>query len=362
MAGCCVTTNPDNGKVKSPGRKRRNIRFNHLTFRGAVESEGFSEFKMLLDIRGASGVNIEKCNFVGFRGDGVYIDAVKAPGRILHSSGITISGCLFDGVNRDNRNGISVIDCDGIAIVKCLFMNTSRPDMPGAIDFEPDYRYDIIRNIMVSGDRFENIGGGYVIAVSIPGAVGRLDHPLENVEISGNHILGDGTSGGIYVGQTQLAGGKTQPNNILISGNIVQNTKRAFMVFGVKGAVMAGNVFEDCALDPYISYSQKNINVMNMKVTGNTFKDLSVKNRVGIAVFGASGLEFRNNVFDNTHLLFRRHGGPDDYISIVNNTFKGPRTTAPVQRDIGNVTYSGHNRIAGNTFLGNDTVLLPAER
>jgi hypothetical protein len=100
---------------------------------------------------------------------------------------------------------------------------------------------------------------------------------------------------------------------------------------------------------------------MNMKVIGNTFKNLSKEDDAGISIFGVYNLEFRNNTFDNTALSFRRQGGPADYVVIENNVFKVPSVKVAVKRDMGNVTYPEHNRIAGNTFQGSNTVLLPAK-
>ena len=41
-----------------------------------------------------------------------------------------------------------------------------------------------------------------------------------------------------------------------------------------------------------------NINVRDMEIIGNTFKNLSQEDGVGISIFGAYNLEFKNNSFD----------------------------------------------------------------
>jgi hypothetical protein len=365
----CISTNYHNARTNSPMNPHNNIKFSNITFLGTVATDGFSEFMPLLDIRGSRNVYISKCNFIGFRGDGVYIGVTGASDKIYHNSEIIISGCIFDGVNKNNRNGVSIIDCDGIVIEKCKFRNTSRSDMPGAIDFEPDYKYNIIRNIVLSQNSFENIGGNNIIQISINNKLARLDNPIENVEITKNVINGDGKSNGIYIGQPQLADDQATPNNILISDNLVRNTKRSFMVFGVRGVRMVNNIFEECALDPYISYSEKNINVSDMIITGNTFKNLSKENGNGISIFGVKNLEVSDNIFDNigkadgtsgNALFFRMHGGPAEIVTIVNNTFKGSNIKVPIQRDRGQITFPEHNRIGGNIFQGDNSVFLPA--
>ena len=366
----CITTNPNNSKIRRGGSVVSNITFTELTFRGTVDTDGFSEFFMLLDIRGASNVSITRCNFTGFRGDGIYIGDVKIAGKELHNSNIKVSECIFDGINKDNRNGISIIDCDGLLIEKCTFINCSRTDMPGAIDVEPNEKYDTVKNISIKGNRFENIGGNNIIQISIPFKLSKLDSPLQNVEITKNVIEGDGKANGIYVGQSQLSDDRTTPNSIVISDNVVRNTKRSFMVFGVKGVKIANNVFEDCDESPCLSYSEKNINIMNVMITGNTFKDLSRNDGAGISIFGARHLELRGNTFDNigkvggaggNALFFRRQGGPVDYVTIENNTFKGDNTTVAIQREFGSETFQEHNRVKNNIFLSSDKVFLPAD-
>ncbi len=323
---------------------------------------------MLLDISGASNVSVTRCNFTGFRGDGIYIGEVKIAGKELHNSNIKVSECIFDGINKDNRNGISIIDCDGLFIEKCTFRNCSRTDMPGAIDVEPNYRYNIVKNISIKGNRFENIGGNNIIQISITFKLEKLNIPLQNVEISKNVIEGDGKANGIYLGQVRLADDRTTPNSVLISDNVVRHTKRSFMVFGVKGLRMAGNIFEGSEEDPYLSYSRKNINIMDVKITANTFKDLSKKDGTGISIFGVLNLEFRDNIFDNigkvdgtggNALFFRRTGGPADRVTIENNTFRGVNTKVAIQREWGNVTFPEHNRVKNNIFLSSDKVFLP---
>ena len=368
-AQCCISTNPNNAKTNFSKSSRNNIKFTAITFQGTVDSDGFSEFLPLLDIRGAMNVSVSKCNFIGFRGDGIYIGETGTRKEIYHNSKITISECIFDGVNKDNRNGVSVIDGEDIVIDKCMFKNMSRPDMPGAIDLEPNKRHNILKNIRISQNKFDNIGGSNIIQVSIPEALGSLDNAMQHIEITNNVIRGDGKQNGIYVGQRQFADDGTPPNNVLISDNVVANTKRSFMIFGVKDVRLTNNIFEECRNDPYISYSDKNINVRDMKVTGNTFRNLSKDDGAGISIFGTYNLEFKDNTFDNigkadgtfgNALHFRRHGGAAEYVTIENNTFKGRNTKVAVQRENGNITFPEHNRVGGNTFLGSDKVLLPA--
>lgn len=115
-----------------------------LKFVGQVVALGFNEFIHLLSLNGVRNCVVERCWFEGFRGDGVYIgsglnDALTPnPLTERHNVNVTVQNCYFDGINKDNRNGVSVIDGLGITIQDNFFTRTSRTSMPGPIDIEPD--------------------------------------------------------------------------------------------------------------------------------------------------------------------------------------------------------------------------------
>lgn len=365
----CVGTNPYNGKIKRGDLNPTDIKFINLGFRGTVDTDGFSEFFMLLDVRVASNIYVSKCSFTGFRGDGIYLGEKNLGGIESHNTKVTISECVFNGINKDNRNGISIIDCDGLLIEKCIFRNCSRPDMPGAIDIEPDNKYNVVKNIKIAENKFENIGGHTVIQLTIIFKLGQLSNAIQNIEIVNNIIVGNKSIDGIFIGQPQFADNNTLPNNILIYGNVVKNTNRPFIIFGFKNVIMSNNTFDGCDNAPCISYSEPNINIVDMKIVTNTFKNLSMNDGLGISIFGVHNISFKDNIFDNigkvdgtygNALYFRRHGGAADHVTLENNVFKGNNTKVAVQREKGNVTYPEHNRIKDNTCLCGESIFLPA--
>ena len=112
-----------------------NITIRDVRFLGTVAVDGFSEQKHLTSFNGVKNMLIENCDFVGFRGDGLYLGSGNSGGQERHNINVTIQSCFFDGVNNDNRNCISIIDGDNIFINNCNFQNSTKPGMPGAIDF-----------------------------------------------------------------------------------------------------------------------------------------------------------------------------------------------------------------------------------
>jgi len=112
----CCSVNPGTGGTPSIAGNKRDIQIQGIHFKGTVEKDGFQEHVHLLNINAATNVTISNCAFTGWRGDGIYIGSSNTAGVERHNKDITIEGCLFDGINNDNRNAISVIDGDGIKI------------------------------------------------------------------------------------------------------------------------------------------------------------------------------------------------------------------------------------------------------
>lgn len=142
----------------------KNITIQNITLLGKVVASGFSEFVHLISCHGVQNLLIDKCNITGFQGDGVYIGSSTTGTLERHNKAVKITNCYFDGINNDNRNGVSIIDCDDIEISGNTFINCTRSNMPGAIDFEPNNdTYAVIRNARVTNNHFENIGGNVAV-------------------------------------------------------------------------------------------------------------------------------------------------------------------------------------------------------
>jgi hypothetical protein len=354
-ANNCIEVNKGDGGSSNTQDNQRDIRLLNLQFLGTVETDGFSEYKHLLNLNAVSDVKIENCFITGYRGDGIYIGSGNWNHIERHNQRITIKECTFDGLSKRNRNAISIIDCDGLLVEKCVFKNST-----GAIDFEPDDKFNIIKNLKISKNHFNNINGAQnIIQISIRPEIGGLDNHLENIEISNNLIDGNGKSNGIFVGQKLTVDNSSSPNNIVIRGNTVKNTDRAFMLFGLKNIQMTNNIFEECERSPYISYSEKNINVVDMNVIGNTFRNLSKQDGNGILIFGVHNLYFSKNIFDNigksdgtsgNALYFYRWGSAADTVTIEENVFKGKNTKVAIQQDKEIVTFPERNTIRNNSF------------
>ena len=137
----------------------KNINIDGLTFISDVENLEFDELSHHISAFGIDNFNVTNCKFVGFLGDGIAINRGDGQYGSSYNANFFCSNCLFDGVNKDNRQGISIYHCDNFKISQCIFKNITRSDMPGAIDIEADSPAVISKNGIIEMCSFENIGG-----------------------------------------------------------------------------------------------------------------------------------------------------------------------------------------------------------
>lgn len=308
----------------------------------------FSEFQHLVSFNGVRHVLVTDCRFTGFRGDGIYVGSQDGE---RHNERVSIVNCVFDGVNNDNRNAISVIDCDGLVISENHFVNCTRSNMPGAVDIEPNaFDYQVNRNVTISNNTFKNCGGnvaniGLVLSqttfteqpenfsifgnvfdgvsravavltsttyarplnVSIFGNSGKVGDFLsigtsvDGVSFSGNSLYGTGR---LFLGfnDTDTARSVVVADNTLVGDGT--NT-RGVVIRGGEGISITGNTF-DGIIDYCVLIGGTTPTADNIVISGNTVKDSD------------TGVEFSSGTLTN--------------ISITDNNFSG--TTSPIQGTI----------------------------
>lgn len=291
-----------------------------------VATTGFSEQKHLMTINGGRNWTISEMYFEGFRGDGLYIGSGDLGGQERHNQDITVVNCYFDGVNKDNRNGISVIDGDGIKVLDNTFVNLSRSNMPGAIDFEPDTNpFHIIRNVLIRGNRIKNSNGGVAaIQVYVPSTI--TDVP-KNIVIDGNTIEDVPNSLGVYV---NLGRGNTYSNNqVVISNNAVTNAFRGFEILGLSNAVVSGNtfgLFKSASLVGLVGGTNKvfsviiSNNIFSESITGGDGSALAIEVADRVTVTGNQFIDIGDDTGGGEYVKLGINGITSD-ITIEGNNF-----------------------------------------
>ena len=140
-------------------------------------------------------ISISKC-----WGDGIYINQAK---------NINTQNVYIDNAR---RNGISVISCDTYHSLNDYIVNTNGTAPESAIDFEPNYATDVLKNIVVDNLVAKNSNGdGIDISLS------NLDATSDDISISFNNIDID-TCGknGVMGGYPTTAKGVINFNDLVI--------------------------------------------------------------------------------------------------------------------------------------------------
>jgi hypothetical protein len=240
----------------SAGATIDNITIRDLRIEGTnIVAPTFSEFKHLISLHGVRNVIVENVQIIGFQGDGIVFGSGIVAGDERHNYNVKVINCLFDGINYQNRNGISVIDGDSGIISGCTFQNCSRSNMPGAIDFEPDsYAFHIVKNWVVENNTFRAVGGNFAtIGMLFPSTV-PLPVGFSFINNSFIDYAGTGSEIGIDVRRTLSASDVSM--QVLVDGNKGTSGRAPVYLFACKGVLITpSNTFEDYTSASFLGFT-----------------------------------------------------------------------------------------------------------
>lgn len=316
------------------------IRFSNIKFVGWSQTiPSVDEGNHLLFLSSVKRVLIDKCYFVAPRGDAIYIGSGFGGGASneRHNFDVTIRDCVFDGVNNQNRNAISVIDVDGIVIEGCTFRNFTAPAQPGSIDFEPDQSYGVIKNVFINNNNFESCDGinGHIVFAcdNIP------TNNQQNWTITNNHI-NDAVSG-IYllIEKTAPSVPPTNSQNILIANNTITNVTNFINQFKgtIYGITIANNIMHSTgSTQGRIQFADGTADwtIRDLVFTGN-----SVISNINIALQLTHNLEnvtVSNNVMRGStqaHMRLGATGTTTTSIMVTDNQLLGTPSNYLCQHD-----------------------------
>jgi hypothetical protein len=291
------------------------ILIERLQVLGNVVGLGFSEFQHLISMNGTSRVTIRNCLIKGFRGDGIYLGSGVVGGHERHNARVKIIDNVIDGVNNDNRNGVSFIDCDDALVEGNTFVNCTRSTMPGAVDIEPDgYAFHIVRNIRVINNQFVNCGGNVgCISLVLVGTTFTVQP--ENFIFNGNTF--DGSANGFVV-----ANNSSYARAIKVQFcNNVGRVADPWQVFTTCVGLTIANNQLNFTGDPVFGTSNTDV-VGRLMVTGNTL--IGDGTTTGIVLRSGTDIQIHNNFFDGCNgyaILIGGAGATLNDVGITNNAF-----------------------------------------
>ncbi|GAB2539554.1 glycosyl hydrolase family 28-related protein [Rhodanobacter koreensis] len=318
-----LATHVRDGGSSNVADNMRNIHLHDLKLNGRVADFGYQQYFYLLAVNATSDLTVERVVFYGFRGDGMYVGSGTLRNTERHNQRIAVRDCLFDGAVKDNRNGLSVIDCDHLTVENCVFQNIGNAKLShsvGGIDFEPDHDWGVYRHVTIAHCRFIDID-----SVNTAGITFFNGHQSgDNIH---DWVVSDCQFTNCYWGIESATKRKTVadvPDNLSVLNCRFLNSVRVDVaVTGLSGTQVSGCIFQrsppgsgpggDAIRLGAFTYRVSK-NALDTVITGNTF--IGIRPQMGvIGVFGASGLVCAGNVFVDirgTCINFAEDESPDN--------------------------------------------------
>jgi len=337
-----------------------NIVIQDMTIDARVATTGFSENQHIVAFSGVRDTIVERVKFLGFRGDGLYVAGQTHNDNGLlerHNYNITVRDCIFDGVNKDNRNGISIIDCDGALIKDCYFTRVGLASMPGPIDIEPDSNaYHVVRGIKIYNNNFYDIRGSNG-AVSLVLGAGAFTVIPTDFEVIGNTI-NVAACAGFFASNAQTTSETAPKHNIVVSNNYMGSVARAFHFANISNILIENNRIEDDLNGSLIGESAAL--VLDVKFIKNSFLRAGSSGGTGLSLNQVTRCLLEGNFFiDCGNLAGSRNAvgfGTDtsDFVTIKDNVVISPGsiTTIAFQKEAAHTFTTGNNRFLNNLYTG----------
>lgn len=300
---------------------------------------GFSEFVHNLILSAVSDVLIEKCRITAFRGDGIYLGCFVADTE-RHNERIVIRDTVFDGVNKENRNAITVTDATQLSVYDCFFTRCVKSTMPAAIDIEPNpAEYTRLRDINIERNRFLDVGGTFgAVALIIGTSQPDLTVKARNFTLRDNSF--DMVVGMITADQPWDAA--ATPVGITIENNFVGAlTGNALDINGFRHLNVLNNRFVQGGT---IYFAGDNDDIV---FSGNTGQFIE------LAFDNASNVTISNNTFNiagnSTWVMRSGTSKTLTNFDVVGNVVTGGSWTHVFKNGAGTV-FDGNNTWEGNSY------------
>lgn len=318
-----LATHVRDGGTPNVADNMRNIWLHDLRLEGRVAEFRYQQYFYLLVVNATSDLKVERVVFHGFRGDGMYVGSGTLRSTERHNQRITVRDCVFDGAVKDNRNGLSIIDCDHLTVERCLFQNIGNAKLShsvGGIDFEPDHPWSVYRYVTIAHCRFVDIDTVNTAGITFFNGRQKGD----NIH---DWLVFDCQFTNCYWGIDSATRPKTATdtadNLSVLKCHFLNSIRVDIAVNGLSGTQISGCTFERSPpgsgpggdairLGSYAYRTSEN--AIDTVITGNTF--IGIRPQIGaIGVLGAAGIVCAGNVFVDIHgscINFAEGNTPDN--------------------------------------------------
>lgn len=352
-----ISINRGNKGTSNPNDNIKNIKVHDLTLKNSTGT--FVEHNHAFNANAFTDLEVYNVDFIGFQGDGFYVGSSNVGGTTeRHNFGLKIHDCLFDGVNNENRNAISIIDCNGAEIFNNIIKNCTKSTMPGAIDVEPNANsFHVCQNINIYNNELYNIGGNAGV-FCIYGGAGDYTTPINNINIY-NNIVKKGTisnSYGVNIRTQKSAIISTViDSNIKVYNNIFENGTigRPYSLSYIKGIEFNGNTYYGCSNAAIIGNSDVATKIFNFSCLNENFIDCLSATQI-FRIYHFDTLLIKNPIIVNSassHLIQFSTDGTGNNFYITGLRYRKLNATATwFINSLTNFTMSGDYVIGDNIY------------
>ena len=265
-----------------------NVIIRDIQFSRATATFEQQQYQVWID--SAENVMIENVYFNGWSGDAIYIGAILNSDTSAWLQSLTdniqITNCIFDGIDNNNRQAITVFSGTNIEISNNLIKNTTRSDMPGAIDLEPELTTNLIQNISIYDNTFNNIGGATGVISLALGA--NLTNKAFNIAVYNNKFFSTANAYVFFangIAQSTNVFPTNAPYEIIFDNNLcTHNQGGLFYVAGINNSKVTNNHFATTGGQAIISnFTSSYYQTQNLFVSNNTFYSCTVNSTTNTA-------------------------------------------------------------------------------
>ncbi|MEJ2866422.1 right-handed parallel beta-helix repeat-containing protein [Actinomycetospora sp. OC33-EN08] len=344
-----LTVNPGTGGTSDPARNVRDITIDGVDFEGRSR-EGFAEYEYQIWLSAVSDVTIRACRFTAFQGDAIMIGSGEQAGVERHNQRLRILDCRFDGVNKQNRNAVSIIDAARVEIRRCGFTRCSRPDMPGPIDIEPNPqdRTAVLADIAITDNVFSDVGGN-VAAVSLAITPPVLDRPLSGLVVRGNTFSGYPRSAVRLAWEKRNASGSDRPSRAVVEDNTVTAGGLYFCeLYGLRDITVRRNRVTR-ATNTGAQIGLRDRRCVDVTISDNVWTNVAARSGATVAAAECDRLVVDGNQVEGPHpsvLVSLSTGGSTSALTVTDNRL--PDGMAVADLETGHETTPSSNVARGN--------------
>jgi hypothetical protein len=361
----CFMINPGVGGTPNPEDNAKNIALRGFKIVGPVVASGFLESQHAIFASALSWAEFEDMAVTGFRGDGYMFGSSNTAnsGTERHNEHIKIIRGMIDGLNKDNRNGVSIIDCTDFQMDGTLIRNTTRSNMPGAFDIEPDSNiYHRVKNIHLRNVQIKNCGGNVAsVTLALPDVAWQQEPSnflFENIE----HDSPLSNFFAMLRKRNAAAVASGNRMKIRIMDNTSVSSNRDFILEGLKDTYMSRNKWGG-GNGSLIGFDTANSKVIDLVSEDDEWDKVASAPGTGnaVSIFTVDGVTLKRPKFIDcgtgvagfaNAITFA--DGPSvaavsSRIKIIDPEFYSPtgKTLKPFQKEAGHTLTPGSNEFSG---------------